>query len=479
MTERSKLENRLEPLTYQVEDAETLLTYQHGYLWSDPGTGKTITALTAYERGGYKVGVVICPVTALGMWQGVIASQIGEKAAIIRTARHKFGFNNLTEEGYTWIITTFALADKVEKLLREWMVDRESVLILDEAHYVKTKTAKRTQAIFGSAEVGRMLAKRLANMKEDDRERATLYMQAKSNGIAGAATSLWQLTGTPQTRWPDDLYTQLMAGRPEIMEHHGVASFNAFVNMFCVTRPFKQAGKMIDRIVGSRNLGLLKKLLDDCAIVRRKLRDVAPELPPVTVRKFMLEANIGMSEVEVSRMVDGEIVRELQKKDSPMAEAWKKSGMAKAKAVADYALEQRQGVMLIGFWHIDVGKSILENINKSGMKLKVAYVSGAVSSVARDRIRDKANAGEYDIVVGQMAAMNTSWNMQEACSHVVIAEEIPSPGLLEQFIARVVRKGQRQHVQVDHMQGDNRLDTAIVRIRNDKSHAVSLTVDLI
>ena len=81
---------------------------------------------------------------------------------------------------------------------------------------------------------------------------------------------------------------------------------------------------------------------------------------------------------------------------------------------------------------------------------------------------DAFNAGEIDVIVGQIAAMGVSLNLQGG-SHIVVIEQDWSPALMSQFYARCHRIGQKDHVHVDILESDTKLDKAVRKIAQRKA----------
>lgn len=473
--------NKLTPTSIQHEDADALLKYQHGYLWSEPGTGKTLTSLLAYQKGGYGGGVVVGPPLALGMWQDEIHTQLDNQIAVVlRKNVTQYNDDRLKLlSAANWLIVSYTMATRTEvkafikdHLVRLKQAGKTSVIIVDEAHMVKTPGRQRTNALFYEAGNIKVPERLLKGHKLPDNGRVS------AAGICHFADSVWQLTGTPQTRWPDDLWTQLRFGRKEILQHFGVASFERFQKEFCViTRQRVAHGRSVDRVTGPRNLTRLKQLLDACGVVRRTLKEAAAELPPVRHRTVSVKIAVprggDMAEVEDHNV----LLRQLNDKSSPYAVLYRMMGEAKVPLVVEHVLTQCPNQVLIGMWHRN-SMDMLQNaiVEAVGKKLRVVQVHGSTSAERRDTIRDNFNKGEIDIIIGQMSAMNTSWNLQESAHHVVLGEQLPSPALVDQFYKRVYRKGQKNSVQVDSILADHWLDQAVNLIRIRKQATMEGTV---
>ena len=437
-----------------------MLSTEHAYLWADAGTGKTVTALEAFRKGGYDRGVILCPKSALSMWADEATKHLGCRAYVLyRGTVAKKHSAIILHADTKLLITTFDLARVHDTLINafangrpsikksswraEYTQDLQTVLILDEAHMLKNKDTKRTKSILGD----------YANV---------------ISGIMYHFTDTWQLTGTPIMRHADDLWTQLVVGRYDILKHYGVHRLEKWVNTFCMTKMvrYNDYGPMRKVTTGSRNLALLSTILDKCGVIKRNLNDVVADLPPITHSTI----NTDYTGVPNVPNIDiSSLIRELADKDGVMAKVRSALGKAKVSSVVEYAVEFGNTPLLIGFWHRDVCKTMLEQLKVASPNWVIEVVDGSTSGKERDRIKEEFNAGRVDCLLGQMQAMNTSWNLQGSCSHVLIAEELPSPGMLHQFYSRVYRKGQKNHVHVDHMISRHSLDQAIRKIRLDKA----------
>lgn len=452
------------PAPHQVEDSDALLEYEHGFLWADPGTGKTLTAIEGFRKGGYRRMVVICPKIAVEMWHENLTTQLGMKyVQPIRSGR--LPKRCLTKDGRgrppiqmadALIVSEGVITNKnVQGIIRDFALQCDirskkptdekepCLLVVDESHYFKSVTAKRAQALHG----------------------------VRSNLIGGIAyyfTDVWQLTGTPITRHADDLFMQLHAYRKDILKHYNVETYQKFTDKFCVQKMKKFAPHMPARLVvtGSRNQQLLAQLLKDCRVIRRRLRDVIDGLPPLTERVI----EVGYKNVEnVHFKNPTDLIRELNKPDSHAAKVRRQLGIAKVHDIAEYILEHGDKPVLIGYWHTDVRMELIAALEEHGT---IAVISGSTGPKEREDIIAKFNMGLIDYLIGQIAAMGVAINLQGMCSHIVIAEVRESPSELEQFIARVYRRGQKRHVQVDHMVSNHDLDGAIRHIRLDKASTI-------
>jgi SNF2 family DNA or RNA helicase len=87
----------------------------------------------------------------------------------------------------------------------------------------------------------------------------------------------------------------------------------------------------------------------------------------------------------------------------------------------------------------------------------------------KSELEAKFNAGEIDVLVGQIGAMGVSLNLQRGGNCIIVVEEDWSPAIMDQFYARLYRMGQEKHVHVDTLESETKIDDAIHKISNEKA----------
>ena len=429
-------------LLEQIEDAGKMASLQDLPNFSKAGTGKTYTALEAFRLSKLKRALVLCPKIALGMWAEEASMMLGCSTQIMRTGRD-------IPVGADMTITTYDLASTLLPSLGELFVGKGQALINDESHYVRSAGAKRTMAVFGR--------------KLD-----------LADGLACRFDQVWNLTGTPMVAYANDLYTQVACLHPEVFERYNADTLSKFERMFTFRRQ-KQYNKNMQpiwKICGNSNEGILNRIIYQEVGAIRRLE--AKGLPPLRERVLTVDVKLTSEMRSVMRGVkDSDIIAAINNPESPIAKVWHMIGLGKVSEVVPYIGELAlQSPVLVGVWHTDVGEAYVNALRGDrGAGLKVAHVNGATSDTNRELIRKAFNSGHIDVLVGQMAAMGVSWNIQKACANIVIAEEYPSPSVIEQFYKRVYRYGQENAVQLDYITSDNCIDEALrgVRLRKAKS----------
>jgi len=434
-------------LPTQLFDVELICAREDLPNFSKPGTGKTLTTIGALNKLRMQSGLIVCPTVATIMWHDLLTSELGARVQHVKTKKETI------DRKADFLVMSFGIvADQAPSLL-----DRDNgALILDESHYLKTPDAARTTAVFGEDGDG-------------------------AGGLYETSQQCWCLTGTPIERYADDLWSQLRATQPEILQQYGALTLPEFQRQFCRMEWKEYAQGKIRKYVsiGNQSTRLLNRMLyTDIGAIRRTMSDVDPYMPPTTERQIFTRAKIteelkallvGKSEADIIKMVTAggdEITR-----------ARRLMGMAKLKEVVSYVKEQaKDHPVLVGFWHQDVGKEIYKQL--SGDNFAANLIWGGTSADARERIRVRMKNGELDVLVGQIAAMGVAMDgLQDSCNHVVFAELDWSASKHEQFYKRIARKGQLQHVQVDYCTSLEAVDTALTKIRERKAAGAAEILD--
>jgi SNF2 family DNA or RNA helicase len=265
-----------------------------------------------------------------------------------------------------------------------------------------------------------------------------------------------------------------MPGRDHILEAYGIKSLFDFRKKFCRIEyksynPRMQAKPVV---TGSKNLDELERLLKDCAVIRRKLADVVENLPPITYRTI----SVGFKNVEHVKLPGdpAALIRELNKPDSGLSKIRRKLGVAKASDAIEYLTETAAGPTLVGFWHIDVGAAYVEAF--ADTNFRIGYIDGSTPQHIREQYISEFNDNKLDFLFGQIKAMGVAANLQEAAERVALVEEVLSPAELEQFVARVYRRGQKRHVQVDLIRSNHDLDEAMLGVRLSKEATIERVI---
>lgn len=431
-------------LPHQIEDARFLASRPGtSGCFSGMGTGKTLTALEAWKRSDANTVLIIAPPIALRMWNAEAERHCDYHTQILKTGKTKID----PEVGV--LVCSYQIAASRQAELFSWLRADCSALILDESHALKNYKAKRTKAILGKG------------------------------GLASAAFYTWCLTGTPVTRWNDDLLPFLCRAAPEVInERCGGLSIEKFMLRYTVRqeRKFPGARWPVKLVVGARNTPELREILygaGGCA-VRRELKEVWDAMPPLTINTYHIklaaspELRAALKAIEKQSI--SSISQQLQAKEPALSTIRREIGEAKIEASADVLAERIEagsGPVLVGAWHTNVIDLLVDNLAARG--LRVAALDGRSSQVRKAELEQAWNEGELDILVGQIAAMGVSLNLQRGGNSIVVVEADWSPEIQAQFYARLHRMGQEKSVHIDILSAGTKLELAIERIAAAKT----------
>lgn len=421
----------------QIEDAIKMATTPDLPNFSKAGTGKTHTTLEAIRRVDEGLPhLILCPRIALRWWEQQAREFLGADARIMKTG-------NSPLKGDI-IITTYGLARNARHRLYEHF-DGGS-LTLDESDNLANPDAKQTQAVFGNH----------ADLR---------------GGLAERFDTVWPLTGTPIRSFADDMYTQVATLHPDTFEQYGIRTYDDFCAKFTYKKQkqFNPRMRPVWKVVASSNEGMLHRIVYEEIGAIRRLE--APGLPQLRFRTLEVAVKLTKEVRDACRgMTPEQIVAQFNDENSIIAKVWRLVGLAKVEEIVPYVGDcVRSSPILLGCWHHDVMNAYAEHFDKMGLRYEI--VSGKTPNNMLEPIRERFNNGDLDVIIGQMRAMGSSWNLQEASNHVIIGETYPAPSVIEQFYKRVYRRGQKAACDVDLIVGDNDIDHALeaVRLRKEKS----------
>jgi SNF2 family DNA or RNA helicase len=437
-------------LPHQIEDAAFLAGKSFAGNFSGMGSGKTLTALEACRLVCADRVIIVGPPISLSMWKEEFETFLpGLSAMIISTGKQVI---DLDADAY---IMSYEIATKRKEELKALGA---KVLICDEAHALKSPTAKRTKAIIGAG------------------------------GLCESVDHTWLLTGTPSTRYNDDLFTFMArADNAALRAAIGSISLERFRLKFCVTQKKKFSSRQrfpTVVTVGNRNGEELNEMLfkGDMA-VRRELKDVWAQMPPLTINRLQVQLDKTPELTAALKITDGKSMNEIRQdmaaQEAHISTTRRLLGAAKVKhSVKEIISRIEAGVkpILVGAWHTDVIDALVHELRIKRVKMgfvparyaiAVAVIDGRTSSSCRATYVKLFNRGSIDVLIGQIGAAGVSLNLQGG-SHIIVVEEDWSPALMAQFYARCHRLGQSSHVHVDIFVSDTKLDQAVRRINATK-----------
>lgn len=385
---------------HQDEGAAWLAARGRGYLGDLPGLGKTRTVIRALQLADVRRPLIACPAIVRTHWRREFEALGYRGYPVIKS------YDHLTRGGMT-LMAHLMLRDKID------------ALVLDEAHYVKHDTSKRTQLLMGR------------------------------DGYARRLETVFLASGTPMPKHPGELWTQLCYLAPAVLREHGLTTKADFVARFCVTRPRFVRGKLIEKVVGTQHVEELQAILGR-VMLRRTLDDVGLDVPRLfwQVTKLDSDEIVGPG-VERSRPHFAELVRRLDAGESlaelltdpHVARYRRRVGELKAPAVAEMLLSQLadSDEKVVVFAH---HRSVLHTLREMLGTFGVAYIDGDVPDSQRAAEIDRFQTDpRCRVFLGQNIACQTGITLT-AARRVVLVEPDWTAVVNEQLGHRVARIGQ-------------------------------------
>ena len=155
----------------------------------DPGLGKTFASIVAAHALGYKRILIVAPLTFLQGWADEIKDTFSNQHIQICHQRGPAFYNNGEPE---WVITNY---DTIIRLPELFYRDFD-VMIVDESVAIKNRKTQRV---------------------------------AKLLKVRKHVKKVWLLSGSPITKYADDLFAQF-----QLIDPHAFRSYWRFAEMYCV-----------------------------------------------------------------------------------------------------------------------------------------------------------------------------------------------------------------------------------------------------
>jgi SNF2 family DNA or RNA helicase len=190
ITRKYNWPGRYTPMAHQIETASFLTLNRKAFVFSEPGTGKTLSALWAadylMQRGEIRRVLILCPLSIMqSAWMGDISNSVIHRSAIIAHHPQASRRIEMIQKNYEIVITNY---EGLNLIASEIVANGKfDLVIVDEANAYKTMSTKRWKSL---------------------------------STIIKPQTFLWMMTGTPASQSPVDAY-----GLAKLVNPEGVPKF--------------------------------------------------------------------------------------------------------------------------------------------------------------------------------------------------------------------------------------------------------------
>lgn len=464
----------LEYLPFQRAGIAYAMTRPGVLIADEMGLGKTIQALGVINADPtIKKVLAVVPATLRLNWEREA------RKWLVRPMRIKvIEGRDLPDDKDEFVITNYEKLIGVRgDRLFNWLMAREwDLLIVDEAHYLKTPAAQRTKLILGKRG-------RKGEKSEDGlvlRFRRKLF-----------------LTGTPILNKPVEIFGLLNTLAPATFPE-----FFPFAKRYCGA----YQGKWGWDFDGATNLPELQEKMRSTCMIRRLKKDVLKELPPKRRQVIVLPTNGAQHAVDAENEAFREIEEELfeAQAQADLAHAagdedTYKEAVKRLRKVMGIALSQMSkvrhdtavskvpaviahldGLMADGLekvicfaHHHDVINALRDHYGDS-----CVVITGETAQEDRMGIVDRfQNDPAVKVFLGSITAAGVGITLT-AASTVVFAELDWVPGNVTQAEDRAHRIGQTDSVLVQHLVLDKSLDARMAQRIVEKQEVMDKALDL-
>ena len=445
------------PEDWQIEGAQFLADRRQAFLADEPGCGKSCQAIRACDAIGAWSILVLVPASVRVNWLREFDKfSLFDRPGVAILDGKTQPVNGVNVCSYDLL---------ANKKLRQSLAARHwDVLILDEAHFLKTRSAGRTRAIYGRRCDG-------------------------VNGLAERAAYVWRLSGTPAPNHVDELWTHLRSS------HLYGKNWVEFVAEFCTGYESNYGF----RITGTKNAEALRSLLHPF-MLRRKKADVIPQLPPIEFEYRTLEPAVVDEEVYFPETIMGgnaHLRQELADQNAQLKAARegkadvletlrtlapsagtlrKYIGLSKVPGYLDVIRPElrarKYDKLLIGAWHNDVVEWLRRELHEFG----AITLYGGTPAAKRQTLLDKFKTNRACRVLICQVRVAIGFNAT-AAYRADLLEPSWVPAENKQFIDRVHRIGQTGAVTARFFGCGRSIDADITQALAQKARELAKVFD--
>jgi len=412
---------------FQVAGADYALSMGNTLIGDQPGLGKTMQAIAVANEMQAERVLVLCPANIRLQWCERIRTWTTMKYpyTVYPILHGRRGVHPTAE----WTVISYDLA-RSEVVWRQLAKGSYDLLILDEAHALKTIDAKRTRAVFG---------------RHDGHAQAAEALASRSSRILA-------LTGTPLPNRPREAYT---LSRGLCWDAIDWMSEDRFTTRFNPSEQRETSdGKIYIDERSGRHFELQARLRANF-MVRRLKRDVLPQLKvPFLDIVHVEETGAIKQALQAEKLLDID-PEDMTGLDitvrGQVSTVRRMMGLAIAPLAADYIdmlLDGGEEKVCVFAWHIEVLDILMQKL----AKYSPLRIDGSTPSTRKPQIVAQFAKPGHRLLIGNILSMGTGTDgLQEACQRGVAVESSWVSGENEQAVDRLDRMGQSGQVLFDFL----------------------------
>ena len=410
---------------FQVAGVDYVLSQGNALIGDQPGLGKTMQAIAVANEMQAERVLVLCPANIRLQWCERIRSwtTLRYPYTVYPILHGRRGVHPTAE----WTVISYDLArsETIWKALAKGSYD---LLILDEAHFLKTIDARRTRTVFGGG------------------------AHPAAEALASRSSRILALTGTPLPNRPREAYTISRGLCWDAIDWMSEDKFSSRFNP-SEQRETPDGKTYIDERSG-RHFELQSRLRANF-MVRRLKRDVLPQLKiPYLDIVHVEETGAIKQALQAEKLldIDPENMEGLDMTvRGQVSTVRRMMGLALAPLAADYIemlLDGGEEKVVVFAWHIEV----LDILMKKLAKFSPLRIDGSTPATRKPAIVAQFALPGHRLLIGNILSMGTGTDgLQEACQRGVAAEASWVSGDNEQMVDRLDRMGQHGQVLFDFL----------------------------
>ncbi|MGI9251298.1 MAG: DEAD/DEAH box helicase [Pseudohongiellaceae bacterium] len=434
-------------LPYQRAGIDFALGRQHTLIADQPGLGKTIQAIgfcNALIDAPTRV-LVVCPAAVRINW----AREIYKWSTTIRKQQHLIWTIESREDGvnpfavFNIISYNLLTNDRIHQTIMglDW-----DVLVLDEAHYLKTPHAQRTRAVMDgvAAKSGRILALTGTPLPNRPREAWTLAKLLCWDAIDWMAFEPFQSRYNPTNEMPNGY---------QLEEHFNLLELQSRMRCNYMVRRMKS------------------DVLHDLPDKWFELSYIDPKANGPAVRRALRKEKMLDFSLDDLMNPNPQIMGQISTVRREMGEAMVPGMMKHIEMLLDGGVEK----LVVFAHHRSVMDELMERMGQ--LDISAVRLSGSTPKAQRQNAIDDFQADPtVQVFLGQLTAAGVGITLT-AASHVLLAEASWVPGENEQAVDRCHRIGQKNSVLAQYLVVEGSISEKIMSRAIEKHHVIHSTLD--
>jgi len=324
-----------------------------------------------------------------------------------------------------------------------------SLIICDEAHYLKTWGSNRSKLILGT-------------------------FAQKNTNLAPRTKKFLLMTGTPILNNIEELYNLVIRVAPKSLNYIKRMDFVLNFAQYITHTPWGIKHS------GVKNEGQLKDMLKECLLQRTKIaglpsrvdKTITVDVKGAELKKLIREENEFLKKhgIDVNKLSKDLKISSMDMTE--LAAVRQRVAIFKLKFFMDVFtdIREKHKKIVIAVYHRDVLKRLSEELDKK--KIAHSIINGSVNMKKRSEIIKDFQTGDCNIILCTISSLKEGVNLTKG-EAIAFIEHDWTPANIEQLIGRLWRRGQENHVAIYHFLFSDGIDRYIKNTLKRKQNVIN------